>query len=105
MLDVSSGKPAAGVRVRLEFQEPHGWELWTDSATDGDGRCRDLLMLHALVPGCYRITFQTGGYFESQRISSLYPEVAVTFCVREPDYHHHIPLLLAPNSYTTYRGS
>lgn len=76
------------------------------SETDSDGRCRDLVPSgDPLSPGVYRITFDTGRYFAALEIEALYPVVAVTVSVRDAAAHYHIPLLLSPNGYTTYRGS
>lgn len=104
VLDVSVGKPAAGIAVHLDHQEETGWKLSGHAITDADGRCRDLNN-SPLVAGQYRLVFNTGAYFDSLGILALYPEVTITFSVRDPGQHHHIPLLLAPNGYTTYRGS
>jgi 5-hydroxyisourate hydrolase len=102
VLDAVMGKPADGVAVRLERQENSVWVLVKKSATDADGRCRDLI--NDAVAGLYRLTFSTGSYLASKGRSSIYPEISVTFnCSGEE--HHHLPLLLSDNSYTTYRGS
>lgn len=74
--------------------------------TDSDGRCQDLVPVgDRLSVGVYRITFVTERYFAARRVEGLYPVVAVTFTVREAAAHYHIPLLLSPNGYTTYRGT
>ena len=102
VLDTVLGKPAAGVRVRLEAQEGGTWVTVASSATDADGRCRDLMSNAA--PGFYRLTSETGEYFARLGRTSIYPEISITFrCER--DAHLHLPLLLSENSYTTYRGS
>ena len=102
ILDTVLGKPAAGVGVRLEIFDDDSWMLLAESATDSDGRCRNLC---SDVPaGLYRLTFSTGEYFREQGRSSIYPEVCINFeCQAEGRYH--LPLLLSDNSYTTYRGS
>jgi 5-hydroxyisourate hydrolase len=75
-------------------------------ATDRDGRLHDLLGADAeLAAGRYRLTFDTASYFQTQGVKGFYPQVAVLFEVRDPGEDHHIPLLLSPNGYTTYRGS
>lgn len=95
------GKPAAGIAVRLEKLES-GWVEIAASATDADGRCRDLA---ADAPaGNYRITFSTGSYFKRLDRASIYPEIVITFSC-DGKGHYHLPLLLSDNSYTTYRGS
>ncbi len=102
VLDTVLGKPASGIAVRLEQHRDDGWALLAEGATDTDGRCRNLTD-HA-VAGTYRLIFQTTGYFHSQKRTSIYPEISVTFHCHG-DLHYHLPLLLSDNSYTTYRGS
>lgn len=102
ILDIFLGRPAAGIGVRLEKLDEDSWLLLAESATDADGRCRNLSQVAAA--GIYRLTFTTGAYFKVQGRSSLYPEISVTFeC--NGNGHYHLPLLLSDNSYTTYRGS
>jgi 5-hydroxyisourate hydrolase len=107
VLDTTLGIPAVGVSVRLEHRVTNGnWQPVGSSQTDGDGRCKQLLPEpHDLNPGLYRIVFDTGAYFSAQNGSALYPIVEITFVVRSGENHFHIPLLLSPNGYTTYRGS
>ncbi len=106
ILDLNRGKPASEVPIRLERRESGGqWQILQSARTDHDGRCGQLLPNDELVPGVYRLVFDTEAYFESQKIESLYPVVEVTFRVRNKDSHFHIPLLLSANGYTTYRGS
>jgi 5-hydroxyisourate hydrolase len=102
VLDVVLGKPAAGVRVRLERLEEGAWRAIASSATDGDGRCKDLAP--DAVAATYRLTFETGAYLAQTGRSSIYPEISIAFLCRN-DEHYHLPLLLSDNSYTTYRGS
>lgn len=107
VLDTALGKPAAGVPVRLERQDPPGrWRQIASASTDDDGRCSQLLPdAGDLAAGLYRLVFETGKYFEGQNIVGLYPAVEIAFSVRPGESHLHIPLLLSPNGYTTYRGS
>jgi 5-hydroxyisourate hydrolase len=105
ILDLSRGKPASDVPVRLERQEEERWLLLHSARTDRDGRCSQLLPGENLPPGLYRLIFDTGNYFQSLQIESIYPFVEITFHVREGDSQFHIPLLLSANGYTTYRGS
>lgn len=93
VLDAVTGRPAAGLRVRLE----HGGRVVAEGRTDGDGRIKGW----SVAAGVHRIVFDTGEYLED----TFYPEVVVTFTVIDPDGHHHVPLLLSPYAYTTYRGS
>jgi 5-hydroxyisourate hydrolase len=102
VLDVVLGKPAAGVAVRLERREGSAWAMVRESATDADGRCRDLA--NDAGPGQYRLIFATGAYLERLSRRSIYPEISITFNCGDGE-HYHLPLLLSDNSYTTYRGS
>lgn len=104
VLDTSRGRPAAGVPVKLEKHE-NGWKLLGQGNTDADGRLQNLLESgHTLKPGLYRLTFDTAAYFKSRKIEAFYPEVQVVFEVKD-ERHHHVPLLLSPYGYSTYRGS
>lgn len=107
VLDTARGKPALAVLLRLDFREPDGdWRRLSSAQTDADGRCSNLLPEDQhLAEGFYRINFDTAGYFGSQGIVCLYPFVEITFHVRGGESHFHIPLLISPNGYTTYRGS
>jgi 5-hydroxyisourate hydrolase len=107
VLDTSLGRPAAAVPVHLERRSSSGaWQTVASGETDSNGRCRDLASSDdPLSPGVYRITFDTERYFGTLGVDGLYPVVAVTFVVREATSHYHIPLLVSPNGYTTYRGS
>ena len=106
VLDIARGRPAAGVPVTLEFRSEGGWTLVGRGATDDNGRLRDLLPEgFALAEGDYRLTFGAGAYFAAHGAEGFYTEVAVAFVVRDPASHYHVPLLLSPYGYTTYRGS
>ena len=99
VLDAVAGRPAAGIAVRLLA----GDDLLAEGTTDADGRCR--LTEDATVAGPHRLVFTTGPWFEARGTAAFWPEVTLTFAVREPDAHHHVPLLLSPFAYSTYRGS
>ena len=107
ILDVAQGKPAGEVPVRLERRESGGeWARLGSSQTNNDGRCDQLLPEgEDLHPGLYRLAFDTATYHHAQNVEGLYPIVEITFQVREGDSRFHIPLLLSPHGYTTYRGS
>jgi 5-hydroxyisourate hydrolase len=107
VLDTALGKPAKDVPVRLDWQDPAGeWHVVASSRTDSDGRCAQLLPeSEALRAGIYRLAFDTASYQVAQNIHGLYPVVEITFRVRDGESHFHIPLLLSPHGYTTYRGS
>lgn len=102
VLDTSRGRPAAGVPVRLE----HAGTVLGSGVTDADGRLRDLLPAgQPLAPGVYRLVFDTGAYFGERETEAFYPHVAIDFHVRDGAQHYHVPLLLNPFGYSTYRGS
>jgi len=106
VLDVSVGRPAAGVPVILEIETTGGgWKELSRGATDADGRLRHLVAPGTLAVGTYRITFETKTYFEARKIPGLYPRVTVEFRVDDRKEHYHIPLLLSAFGYSTYRGS
>jgi 5-hydroxyisourate hydrolase len=106
VLDLARGRPAAGVPVRLEVQRLDGWEQLRQATTDDDGRVPRLLPDGgALLPGDYRLTFDTAAYFALHGADGFYPAVTVAFTVRDAAQHHHVPLLLSPFGYSTYRGS
>lgn len=106
VLDISRGKPASGVVVVLEKQERDIWTPLAKSATDADGRINNLLdENHILDSSTYRLTFGTGSYFSSHGVKSIFPAVVVVFEVHDPSQHYHIPLLVSPFGYSTYRGS
>ena len=100
ILDTSSGRPASGVPVTLERARGAEWLVLGSGATDADGRLRTLLTT-APEAGTYRITFNSGAYFPT----GFFPSVMITFNVDEGQDHYHVPLLLSPFGYSTYRGS
>lgn len=93
VLNAVTGRPAEGVAVRLE----HDGEIVADGRTDADGRIKGWTP----GPGVNRVVFDTGAYLAD----TFYPEVVITFTVTDPAAHHHVPLLLSPFAYSTYRGS
>ena len=106
VLDTSIGRPASGVAVALELQEGDGWRAVARGITNADGRIVDLLPPAApLGAALYRLTFDTGAYFAARSRSCFHPRVAVEFMVDDPAAHYHVPLLVSPFGYTTYRGS
>ena len=105
VLDLATGQPAAGIPVTLERADARGtWEPVASHVTDTDGRVRDLLAGAAPVAGRHRLTFATGDRVPA-RGAAFFPEVGIVFEVTNPDEHHHVPLLLSPFGYSTYRGS
>lgn len=107
VLDLAHGKPAKDVPVRLERRELSGeWVRLGTSRTDADGRCGQLLPpSEVLRAGLYRLVFDTGSYHRAQETEGFYPVVEITFQVKEGESQFHIPLLLSPYGYTTYRGN
>jgi 5-hydroxyisourate hydrolase len=105
VLDTSRGRPAGGVVVKLEI-ESGAWQQIGQGVTDADGRARDLLPEGFLLQaGVYRLTFATGPYFAAQGIEVFFREVVIVFTVSDAGSHYHVPLLLSPFGYSTYRGS
>jgi 5-hydroxyisourate hydrolase len=105
VLDTSRGCPAAGLPVRLEGLRDGVWESIGSGTTGADGRVRDLMKAGLTPdPGRYRLTFATGAYFAALGVRGFYPEVSVVFEITAAE-HYHVPLLLSPYGYATYRGS
>jgi 5-hydroxyisourate hydrolase len=103
VLDTMRGTPAAGLAVALHRREPDGdWKEVAQSVTDADGRVPELTE-EELEPGEYRLEFDTRPYFERSGLNAFYPAVSVVFNFEEG--HLHVPLLLSPFGYTTYRGT
>lgn len=107
VLDVSIGRPAAGIEVRLHRQtDGGGWEELGNQQTDGDGRAPDFIHeSESLTVALYRLTFHVEPYFRNNQVDAFYHEVTIAFVVKEPSQHYHVPLLLSPFGYSTYRGS
>lgn len=104
VLDTASGRPAQGLTVEIERQVQGSWTPFARGTTNDDGRVPELKQ--AQVPaGDYRATFHTGPWFEAQGAPVFYPVVRVVFRVSSAGEHYHIPLLLSPFGYSTYRGS
>lgn len=103
VLDATTGTPAAGVSVTLSERGGDGWEPLASAVTDDDGRVSEFGP-ERLDDGVYQVRFDTGIYFRQRDVDSFYPEVVITFEVAGGD-HYHVPLLLSPFAYSTYRGS
>jgi 5-hydroxyisourate hydrolase len=107
VLDTSTGKPAEGVLIKMERNLPgSGWTLLAEAVTDSSGRVSQLLPpgdhLHL---GSYRLRFDVEAYFAEFQKDTFFPEVSIQFEIRDPASHYHVPLLLSPYGYSTYRGS
>ncbi len=105
VLDTSLGKPGAGIAVELEREDKGVWHLIGGGITDADGRLKTLTAAGPLMPAHYRLRFQTGLYFAAQNVIGFFPVVEIQFTVVSANAHYHVPLLLSPFSYSTYRGS
>ena len=106
VLDTAQGRPAAGVAVELLRQnQQRAWEPLGRGVTNADGRLSDLLPPGTLLPGRYRLTFATGEYHQRHEVNAFFPEVAIDFQVASDLEHYHVPLLISPFGYSTYRGS
>ena len=106
VLDTSTGRPASGVLVALKrtFTQGRSWDSVGSGITDENGRIPSVLdPAESLDPGTYQLIFHVADYFEDRE--HFHPEIAIQFLVRDPDAHYHVPLLLSPYGYTTYRGS
>ena len=104
VLDGTRGRPAVGVSVRWDRLDDGAWQPVAHAVTDEDGRVTDW---GGASPdkGTHRVVFGSGDYFGRQQVETFYPEVVVVFEVTDPGRHHHVPLLLSPFAYSTYRGS
>jgi len=105
VLDTARGGPAVGLSVILEIRHASEWSPVGRGTTDGKGRVTTLTEGPTLSPGTYRLTFDTGTYFRDQGIPHpFFPEAKITFQVLDSAEHYHVPLLLSPYGYSTYRG-
>jgi len=105
ILDTTKGKPAQGVSIVLEQSTGDNWKILGEGKTNADGRLPNLLSVETeLVPGIYRLVFDTDSYFKTQGTKGFYPSVTITFTIADKS-HYHVPLLLNPYGYSTYRGS
>jgi 5-hydroxyisourate hydrolase len=105
VLDTAAGRPGKAIAVELERIEHGQWHLVGGGITDDDGRLRTLTPEGPVAPGTYRIRFQTAPYYAAHGIEGFFPVVEIQFLVRDGAQHHHVPLLLSPFGYSTYRGS
>ncbi len=107
VLDTASGQPGAGISVVLE-RKTHsaGWQKIAEGMTNADGRINDLLPhSEAFLPGHYRLIFESGPYFLVHDREVFFPQISIMFVVKDPIQHYHVPLLLSPFGFSTYRGS
>lgn len=105
VLDITAGRPARDVPVTLERRDGDAYARINAGKTDADGRVKDLVAEGKLTAGTYRITFDTGAYFQARGVKGFYPEASIVFVIEDAEAHYHVPLLLSPYGYSTYRGS
>jgi 5-hydroxyisourate hydrolase len=105
VLDTASGKPAQGILVSLAIREAQAYRELAQGVTDGDGRVRRFLPEWPLEAATYRLVFETAAHFRAASRESFFERVSLEFHVADPSQHYHVPLLLSPFGYTTYRGS
>lgn len=105
VLDTSAGKPGRGIAIELERAEHNVWHLVGGGITDDDGRLRTLTPEGPVPEGTYRIRFQVGPYFAARQLDAFFPLVEIQFIVADGAQHFHVPLLLSPFGFSTYRGS
>jgi hydroxyisourate hydrolase len=105
ILDTSAGKPASGMNVVLDHHHNGSWQQLAKGTTDNDGRIKNLLPIEKkILKGSYRLVFDTRSYYRSMNVKGFYPAVTIEFEITD-DSHYHVPLLLNPYGYSTYRGS
>ena len=105
ILDTTKGKPVEGVTIILYGGENDEWTELSRGITNTDGRIADLVdKIDLLHYGIYKMRFETKDYFDKQQVKTFYPYVEIIFEI-EPDQYYHVPLLLNPFGYSTYRGS
>lgn len=105
VLDTARGRPASGVPVVLEKDQDDEWRVMVKGETDADGRVKNFTTASSLSPGVYRLVFDTGTYFEKAGVKAFYPQVVIMFETAAGEPSYHVPLLLNPFGYSTYRGS
>jgi len=105
VLDTSRGRPAVGFQVGLQVKSGESWKTLGSGLTDGNGRCAGLLGDTPLEKGTYRLLFNAGDYYRELHLDTFYSEISVVFVVSNPDADYHVPLLINPFGYSTYRGS
>jgi len=107
VLDTAAGRPAAGIAIQLaQLDDAEQWQPLAEGTTDADGRSAELMAGQStLAPGTYRLTFQLAAYFQARQVDSFYTAIPVVFTIRSPQQHVHVPLLVSPFGYSTYRGS
>jgi len=105
VLDTSRGCPAAGLHIELQVKSGAQWKPLGAGVTDASGRCNTLMGEEKLQAGAYRLLFDAGNYFKEQKTETFYSEIPIVFEILHREAHYHVPLLISPFGYSTYRGS
>jgi 5-hydroxyisourate hydrolase len=105
VLDTAVGRPGRAIAVELEHDGGGHWRRVGDGVTDDDGRLRTLTPAGPVAPGTYRLRFHTAAYFAAHHGGGFFPVVEIQFTVADGDSHYHVPLLVSPFGYSTYRGT
>jgi 5-hydroxyisourate hydrolase len=105
VLDTSRGRPAVGFQVGLQIKSGDAWKTLGAGLTDANGRCTGLLGNSPFEAGTYRLLFNAGEYYRELHVETFYSEISIVFQVAHPEAHYHVPLLISPFGYSTYRGS
>lgn len=105
VLDTSIGRPGQAIAIELERADGSTWQQVGAGITDDDGRLRTLTPPGPVAAGRYRIRFHTGAYFAAHGRDCFFPVVEIQFTISDGAQHYHVPLLLSPFGYSTYRGS
>lgn len=105
VLDTAAGRPASAVSIQLLRQQGSTWIEVFRGETNDDGRVPSMVPATSVPPGAYRLTFDAGDYFQRRNVESFYTTITIDFVVRDASVHYHVPLLVSPFGYSTYRGS
>ncbi|KAK4326032.1 hypothetical protein Pmani_003409 [Petrolisthes manimaculis] len=105
VLDTALGRPAANMKISLYKLDNSSWQHLVTKVTNDDGRAGQFLSQEDFTQGTYKMFFNTGDYFQQLNTKGFYPHVEIVFVIEKPEEHYHIPLLLSPYGYSTYRGS
>jgi 5-hydroxyisourate hydrolase len=105
VLDTAAGRPGKAIAIELERDDGGTWRRIGTGTTDDDGRLRTLTPAGPVEAGTYRLRFHTGPYLAAHHDAGFFPVVEIQFTVTDGAQHHHVPLLLSPFGYSTYRGS
>jgi 5-hydroxyisourate hydrolase len=106
ILDMVDGGPARGMKVSLSYLLPEGnWKVISNQSSDSDGRVNDFFGSREYLAGKYMLDFEAGAYLKEKKLKTVFSAISICFEVSDAAQHYHVPLLLSPNGYSTYRGS